>query len=321
MLRRCGWSFVAVDRVGNVTAAAYGLTPDWVDTIGGAEAWALFQAMSRAVPGSSFRVDCKPCVDMVHAGEAVATEGRRILARVFKLVFTALHDSESVVWIPAHTSESDVGVKVIGNGQTLTAIDREANSLADKLAKLAVEEHRVPPNVRSAFGKHFKLQEELVRWIGLVGYLANHSEGTPTRDTEASRKAGLAAAAARRGLRSGGEKRRRATVVARPVALGGHRLTLADSNRWNCSVCKRSSKRWAALAPGQCTGSVAKRLAARVKTIVDAGGSLGTGHSFWLSGTVLWCSTCGAFAEGCGTMALARPCTGKRIKGSRQAAN
>ena len=75
------------------------------------------------------------------------------------------------------------------------------------------------------------------------------------------------------------------------------------------------------MAPGQCSGSVAKRLAARVKTIVDAGGSLGTGHSFWLSGTVLWCSTCGAFAEGCGTMALARPCTGKRVKGNRQSAN
>ena len=48
---------------------------------------------------------------------------------------------------------------------------------------------------------------------------------------------------------------------------------------------------------------------------------MGTGHSFWLSGTVLWCNVCGAFAEGCGTMALARPCTGKRIKGNRQAAN
>ena len=75
---------------------------------------------------------------------------------------------------------------------------------------------------------------------------------------------------------------------------------------------------WATLAPGQCDGSVAKRLAARVRTIIDAGGAMGTGHSFWVSGSVLWCSICGAFAEGCGTMALARPCTGKRVKGDRQ---
>ena len=48
---------------------------------------------------------------------------------------------------------------------------------------------------------------------------------------------------------------------------------------------------------------------------------MGAGHSFWLSGDVLWCSTCGAFAEGCGTMALARPCGGRRKVGSRQSAN
>ena len=35
----------------------------------------------------------------------------------------------------------------------------------------------------------------------------------------------------------------------------------------------------------------------------------------------MWCSTCGAFAEGCGTMALARPCGGRRKVGSRQSAN
>ena len=96
---------------------------------------------------------------------------------------------------------------------------------------------------------------------------------------------------------------------------------LSGSKRWNCTLCKRSSKRWALLAAGLCEGSVAKRLAIRVKTIMDSGGGLGTGHSFWLSGEVLWCSTCGAFAEGCGTMALARPCGGRRKVGSRQSAN
>ena len=96
---------------------------------------------------------------------------------------------------------------------------------------------------------------------------------------------------------------------------------LAESGRWNCTLCKRSSKRWALLAAGLCEGSAARRLATRVKAITDSGGGLGTGHCFWLSGEVLWCSTCGAFAEGCGTMALARPCQGKRKVGSRQSAN
>ena len=227
----------------------------------GAEARALFQATSRALPGPQFYVDCKPCVDLIHAGVAVATEGRRLLARVYRLVFASLHDPERVVWIPAHTSEHDIGIKSIGDGRKLTAVDRDSNSLADRLAKLAVEEHRVPPVVLSAVNKHYKLQEDLVRWIGTAGVLANHSEGSPVRDTEASRKAGLAAAAARRRLLSGVKQRRVATVVARPVALGGHRLMLAESGRWNCTLCKKSSKRWVSLAVGLCEGSAAKRLA------------------------------------------------------------
>ena len=75
------------------------------------------------------------------------------------------------------------------------------------------------------------------------------------------------------------------------------------------------------MAAGSCEGSAAKRLAVRVKAITDSGGGLGTGHGFWLSGSVLWCNICGAFAEGCGTMALAKPCTGRRVRGPRQAAN
>ena len=40
-LRRCGWSFVAIDDDGTIVAAAYGATPPWILDIGGAEGWAL----------------------------------------------------------------------------------------------------------------------------------------------------------------------------------------------------------------------------------------------------------------------------------------
>ena len=271
------------------------------------------------MPDTDYRVDCLPCVRMVHVGEQAATEGRRQLARVFRLLFTAIHDPKSVVWMPAHTTEEDVAVKRIGNGRKLTAIDRDSNGLADQLAKFAVEEHRVPEQVRKAVKRHFELQEDLIRWIGKVGVMANHSTTPPARDTDASRKAGLQAAAARRALRANcGRSSRTKSITARPAALGGHRLVMANSGRWNCMVCKRSAAKSASLAPGQCNGSVAKRLAARTKAIVDSGGSLGSHHKFMMSGDVLWCSICGAFAEGCGTMALARPCQGKRIRGPRQ---
>ena len=89
-MRRCGWSFVAVGEDGEITAAAYGVPPEWADNIGAAEAWALYEAASRALPGTIFKVDCRPCVDMVLVGPEVAIQGKRMLAHVYRLLFTAI---------------------------------------------------------------------------------------------------------------------------------------------------------------------------------------------------------------------------------------
>ena len=77
LLRRCGCSFVAIDDDGDVAAVAYVVPPPWIDTIGGAEAWAVHKASSWARPGSQFRVDCQPCVDVVVVGPAVVGLGKR----------------------------------------------------------------------------------------------------------------------------------------------------------------------------------------------------------------------------------------------------
>ena len=52
--------------------------------------------------------------------------------------------AELVVWMSAHTSEDDVGRKLLSNGERLTATDRFGNAEADFLAKEAIEEHTVP---------------------------------------------------------------------------------------------------------------------------------------------------------------------------------
>lgn len=117
LLRRFGQSFVAVDDDGEVTTAANGVPPDLVDTIGGAEAWAVHEITMRARSGTGFRVDCKPCVDMVASWAKVATSGKRMLARAYKMLFGAMDAAaEMVVWMPAHTTEDDVGRKLPSNG-------------------------------------------------------------------------------------------------------------------------------------------------------------------------------------------------------------
>ena len=49
-LERLGWSFAVVDGNGKVAAAAYGVPPPWITDIGGAEAWALYQALLHTIP-------------------------------------------------------------------------------------------------------------------------------------------------------------------------------------------------------------------------------------------------------------------------------
>ena len=49
-------------------AVASGVPPSHVEDVSGAEAWALAQATGIADYDSTFRVDCRSCVDAVHAG-------------------------------------------------------------------------------------------------------------------------------------------------------------------------------------------------------------------------------------------------------------
>lgn len=48
-----------------------------------------------------------------------------MLVRVFNFMFKSLYDVEDVVWVPAHSSEHEIGIKMIRNGRKLTAIDRD----------------------------------------------------------------------------------------------------------------------------------------------------------------------------------------------------
>ena len=149
-LARLGWAFVVIDSENTITAMAYGVPPRWIDSIPGAEAWAILQAAMLAEPGTSYKIDCQPCVTAIHKGRAHATAGHRPLARVFGLIFAAIDDADpnDFVWMPAHTKASDVGLKSLGDHTLLTEQDRELNGVADELAKKAVEEHRVPKELR-----------------------------------------------------------------------------------------------------------------------------------------------------------------------------
>ena len=130
-------------------------------------------------------------------------------------MITALDDTDAaaMVWMPAHTKATDVGKAFLGDGSRLTAEDRMANEEADKLAKAAVEAHRVPKQLRAQIKQRNELVEATARWVAWATWAAGNQTVEPLRDTDASRAAALAASRAR--------KRER---LARPSSLGGHTL-------------------------------------------------------------------------------------------------
>ena len=229
LLGRCGWSFFAVSREGFVVAAAYGVTPPWITCCPGAESWAALQAANTSLPGSTFRIDCDPCVKAIHSGMARANRDSNPLARVHQLMAIAFDDTpnDSVVWMPSHTSALDVGVRRIGNGEFLTALDRYANGEADKWAKHGVEEHRVPSHIRQEVKEAHSLVWKTAKFIGAATWHANHSKGKPGRDTGASRRLAVEATKAAR-ARHGEQHRARSSGQLKSPAQGDiHQFRLA----------------------------------------------------------------------------------------------
>ena len=95
------------------------------------------QAAALAEPGRvSFRSDCQPCVKACKGTLKSETNAKKKHARLYNLLLPMLEGipEEDMLWIPAHTTDKDVGKKKRGDGQPLTAIDRASNALSDKHA-------------------------------------------------------------------------------------------------------------------------------------------------------------------------------------------
>ena len=309
---RLGWSFAVLGAGGETVAVARGLPPVWVTDIPGAEAWALYQAGTVAEPGSVFRCDCKPCVDAFHNGREWACAANRPLARVFRLVHTALDDvrPDDVVWMPAHTKHAEVGVRELGNGTVLTERDRRGNEIADVHAKAAVAAHRVPRERVEAFRLHCEAAQRAARWLGRVTWLASNQPAPCTRDSIASRATALKRAAV--GRRTTKRRFGEVTGACRGAAQGGHEL-IREGARWRCVSC-RVAGQWSTLAQQKCSGEVAMKWAKRAQETIRASGAatdqvVSHGHKRMRSGTIIWCNVCGAYGENLGDK-LARRCTG-----------
>ena len=71
---------------------------------------------------------------MINAGMAVATSAKRVLARVYEMLLTALENVglERILWMPAHKAAAHVGKLRLSNCEVLTKEDVFGNDEADK---------------------------------------------------------------------------------------------------------------------------------------------------------------------------------------------
>ena len=273
---RLGWSLVVLNRHNHVVAIARGATPDFVDDIPGAEAWAILQAAAIAVPGSTFRSVCKPCIDSIHAGCSWACAANRPLARIYRQLFPHIDDVPvaNFVWMPSHTSTVDVERLRLSNGQLLTHADRRANALADHHAKIAAATFAAPQAVYDKLLWQAEVVKDAARWLGRVTWAASNDNPSGGRDSVASRTAANLIRGRRSckgAVRSEQDRAPSRTAKSRRDLTGQQRV-----DEWTSRV--------------EAEGSAAR-------------------HLLMMSGPVVWCNVCGAFGSqrGCG---LAHACPG-----------
>ena len=187
---RLGWAFVAVDTRGNHIGAASGVAPSWIDSISGAEAWALLMAARAAAPGSNYVTDSLTCVGSYRKGARWALAPDRPLARVWKLLFETLGRTASpaaeqprITWMPSHTTVASVGAVRKSDDTWLTHTDRNANAVADALANAAAHGARVPVATRAAIAATYSVTYLVAQFLGRATFAANHHPSPPYRDS------------------------------------------------------------------------------------------------------------------------------------------
>jgi len=139
-LSRVGFGFAAFDLHGERTASAYGTPPWWIDSVPGAETWALDQALRCSFPGARTWSDCLSVVNRFKKGTLAVTASSFMLAklpRIFDRCDGFADPSSQVLleWMPAHTSAQQVGSSREGDDTRPFASARDVNAEADRLRK------------------------------------------------------------------------------------------------------------------------------------------------------------------------------------------
>jgi len=213
-----GWAYVVLDSDDKVVSAAYGVPPRWVDSIQGAELWAVQVALATALFPQALFTDCQTVSNGVRQSREWAQSAKRRYARIWSVIHSSLDEegaADAVHWMPAHTGATSVGSAVCSNGATLTEAMRCANEMADLLAKKAAGSVRVGAATRRWLKSRMQQAKELAIFVARLTHRAGahpRPDGATVRDST-----GFEVAAARR-TQTETKRASRKTRVAQEVA-------------------------------------------------------------------------------------------------------
>lgn len=304
---RNGWSFVIFDEnTKTVTASANGIPPDWVQDIPATEAWAIYQALMYSVPGHKCLSDCLGCIKAIWNGRDWAVSAGKKHARVHRLLHHVIDDSDHHLfqWMPAHCSIDQVGKRELSDGSLLSQDNITCSDIADRLAKEAAEQHRVPEPIRDGISERDKHAVEVAVWVGIAGYLANHANGGQATDSfpHDARKT--------RGHKINRGQWRRPRRAELDPDLGGHDLSFNTVlGRWTCRFCGRWTKVKSRIAHRRCNGTPVSEWAAGMLNDRPHQGAQHIEHVRMCSGGITWCAVCGSYA-GAKAVYLKKACPG-----------
>ena len=133
-----------------------------------------------------FISDSLTTVQCLQVGRHVCSDGKVKYARVYLLCCDALEETpaDRLVWMPAHQAGNKVWVSMWSDGRLLTELDRSANGLADKMAKEAVEFHRVDQALVEVWTESFSKAVANAKRLAKATHEANNQEAFPSGITK-----------------------------------------------------------------------------------------------------------------------------------------
>lgn len=134
----------------------------------------MLMAAQSSEAEACLHTDCLTVQQGAQRSPEWANDPRRKFARIWNPLLSSLDcHGDRVVWMPAHCTENDVGVKQLSNGSLMSYLDLGVNAIVDSWAKEAASQDRVPDAVK----KVVRQTTAKVRAVARTSYSSFH-QGT-----------------------------------------------------------------------------------------------------------------------------------------------